>query len=114
MDLTKEAAEGYDWQSLALDQMDVKPSAATVITASPYLNTSPSAMAWHLGRHLATPGLGTNGNPRSTRPTPGDDHPVVKVASGKGDSFHVSGYKHTSLGSYRWQSDNTFREIIRK
>jgi len=96
--LTEAAQQGYDWQALATEQMDVRVSPETATKQCPYLNTSDMADAWHLGRFMAMnpttelrPRVGSNISDKDRR----------EVVAGKGDTMSLRGYKGILLGRYR-------------
>lgn len=89
--LTKEAAQGF---------------AAPAGVPCPYLYSSPCAMAWLLGRHMASAGM--------QHPTPEAhirDASRVAVTAGRGDTLNVRGRCDILLGRFTWKRDNTFREV---
>lgn len=87
-ELTAEAAQGYDAHKAGTEKC-------------PHLNTSASACAWHLGRHLAKGGFAR----------PGDAG--LKVFAGRGDTYRLDTHvKPTRFAtSFRWNLDNTFKEL---
>lgn len=106
IDLTNEAGEGFDWQRKPNGSTRASDHGVRAIDACPYLNTSPAAMAWHLGRHLAKGGF--------ARPDSGRD--AIHVLTSRGDSFRVVLYEEGSpvndtASRFHWNNDNTFTEL---
>lgn len=94
MDLTTEARDGYD-HGTRID--------------CPFYETSPAAMAWHLGKHLAA-----DDQWRGRAPTPGatlDDPKRLAVMSGRGDTFSIRGRKQILLARFQWHEGNRFTEL---
>lgn len=95
--LTLEAAAGWDWQRA--DHAGKRPAHLSC----PYLQSSPSGMAWHLGRHLAKGGF--------ARPSgrPGES----SVFQGRGYSLRLDfSAKPTDRATlFHWHDDNTFTEV---
>ncbi|OHV24926.1 hypothetical protein BBJ66_22545 [Rhizobium sp. RSm-3] len=73
----------------------------------PYIATSPAAIAWHLGQHLAS-----KGELSPTPDAPLSDRNRIAVTAGRGDTLNVRGYKDALIDRYRWYPDNSFSRLL--
>lgn len=98
-DLTLEAAAGWNWQHQNIEGV----TADEADDACPYMHSSPAAMAWHLGRHLAKRGYVKPDHARGT----------AKVFMSRGYSLRLDVKKKPSPHKtfFQWFDDNSFNEL---